>query len=148
MKRKILARLSRVFFILFVTVALSSIFHGGEGKMVTALYSVYGIVFSVYASFSATFDTRGVKNPIILEKIRRCLREDLQESVYDFITVAVIIGVSDLLPTGNSISFCGFLRFNMDTLAAVTVFLFIIPLVRRFTALGDLKWELDDEINK
>ncbi len=148
MKRKILARLSRVFFILLVTVALSSIFHGGEGKMVTALYSVYGIVFSVYASFSATFDTRGVKNPIILEKIRRVLREDLQESVYDFITVAVIIGVSDLLPTGNSISFCGFLRFNMDTLAAVTVFLFIIPLVRRFTALGDLKWELDDEVNK
>lgn len=116
--------------------------------MVTALYSVYGIVFSVYTSFSATFDTRGVKNPIILEKIRRVLREDLQESVYDFITVAVIIGVSDLLPTGNSISFCGFLRFNMDTLAAVTVFLFIIPLVRRFTALGDLKWELDDEVNK
>lgn len=45
MKRKILARLSRVFFILLVTAALSSIFHGGEGKMATALYSVYGIVF-------------------------------------------------------------------------------------------------------
>lgn len=148
MKRKILARLSRVFFILLVTVALSSIFHGGEGKMVTALYSVYGIVFSVYASFSATFNTRGVKNPIILEKIRRVLREDLKESVYDFITVAVIIGVSDLLPTGNSIPIGGILRLNMDTLAAVTVFLFLVPLVHRFIALGDLKWKLDDEVNR
>lgn len=68
MKRKILARLSRVFFILLVTAALSSIFHGGEGKMATALYSVYGIVFSVYASFSATFDTRGGKEPVCLGK--------------------------------------------------------------------------------
>lgn len=138
----------RLIFVLILSLVLSPISNSDMGDISSVSFSVYGILFSVYSSFAATFDTRGVRNPDVTKKVREAVEKDLKGSILDFISCIFIYVLCSLFPKMSVLNIYDKIELKGAVVLQVMTMYYIIVLVTKLYGLRELKHKIDDELNK
>ncbi|MGL5228589.1 MAG: hypothetical protein ACRC77_10425 [Bacteroidales bacterium] len=118
-------------------------------NIVSILYTISGIMFSVGLSVVATFNMQGVVNPDFVRQIRKILSGLLNKFIiYFIISSAAALCEMILSEMSRSIISIGKIKINISVFCIMTILYSVAYFIVNFRAIYRLNAELFDEINK
>ena len=110
------------------------------------LFTVYGIVFSVFVSFAVTFSSRNIRRPKSKRDVMSELSGLTNGAVLDFITISILYSVLVGLST-KTFTFSlwkAFLCVKLDTVFYLVILVFLCVMAYRFLKLRNLQDKLEN----
>lgn len=118
-------------------------------NIVSVLYTVSGVMFSVGLSVVATFNMQGVVNPDFVNYIRRVLKRLINRYILYFI-ISSLAALSEMVLSDidNSIINIWKFKINISVLCILTILYSIVYFIVNFRSIYQLNSEIFDELNK
>lgn len=117
-----------------------------DKEMITALYTVVGIMFSIGMSLCVTSSTSGVKNPDIKKAIRRTIRIVRNKFIICF-AIASAIYIAKGILLFETINLHNNIYFKYDHLVVLISLYSVLYLILNFISIQNLNLEIEDAIN-
>lgn len=112
-----------------------------------ALFTVYGILFSISASLMIGFNTRGIRNKEARTLIHDAIKSQLGLSIREFIISAFLIGLPSLLKSEYFILiYERSYALHINTISTTIIFAFLLSSVTRLQSLKKLSVRIDDKL--
>ena len=137
--------------VLFLSVASSTFFgHEISNEMISLLYSVVGILFSVSMSMIISFNTQGVKNREVKKSLKTQMKRLMTNAIMYFSSLSVLMLIQlffQQVDTKDVVFAIGPVTFRMSCLLVWYSSLCIVYYIVNFTHVYELNNNIEEQID-